>query len=944
LTISGDIMKFLRIVFLLALAAQAQQKTAIPLPSSKTLLAPVPGAPQLTSSFSETMALSPDGRYAAVLNNGYGSKASEGRQSIAILDLTTNQLRDSPDARLSRRDRQTYFLGLAFSADGTRLYASMASITDPTGERPGSTGNGIAVYSFQDGAIAPQSFLKIPLQPLKPGQRFARMNQKVPAGMAIPYPAGLAVVPGTPEKLLVADNLSDDALLLDAASGQVLKRFDLSTSKTEVPAAYPYAVVADISGKRAWVSLWNASSIAELDLTRGKVTRWIPLRKPKSETEAGSHPTALLLSRYGGFLYAALGNTDEVAVIDTAQAKAVVFLSTKLKGQQYAGAFPNALVTDKDGHYLFVANASSDAVAVFKTEEAITLCVDCEPEDLKPPKFKGMLAGFIPTDWYPTALAVRGDDLLIASGKAQGTGSNKTGPHGEHDYIASLLHGSIARLSIVDTLSHLPGLTQEVLERNLMLKDAGQFKFASGSNPIKHVIYVIKENRTYDQVFGDLGVGDGDPSLVLYGEDITPNQHKLARQFGVLDNFYDSGEVSGDGHVWSTAAITSDYTEKTWQISYRGGERIYDYEGRVANELPLEQGIPDVNEPGTGYLWTNIARHKLTYRHYGEFVETRWCNERPRQQSPTQGTPLAPGPACPRTYVRQGEPLPPNVGQPHGSPSPWPWPVPLIAENIATKPELRGHFDPLFADWNLEYPDQLRADEFLNEFAEFVRARQEGKGTQMPQFVMLRLPNDHTAGTSAGRQRPAAMVADNDLALGRVVDAVSHSPYWDDTAIFVLEDDAQNGGDHVDAHRSIALVISKYSPSTPAKPLVEHGFHTTVSLIHTMEALLGLPPMNNNDARAPLMTSLFSGDGKQPAFTADDRNLKNGLLYQVNPPRAPGAAASAQMDFSRADAVDSAVLNAILWRDRKGDRVPPPKPRHNKKVHQALGPAADDDD
>ena len=277
--------------------------------------------------------------------------------------------------------------------------------------------------------------------------------------------------------------------------------------------------------------------------------------------------------------------------------------------------------------------------------------------------------------------------------------------------------------------------------------------------------------------------------------------------------------------------------------------------------------------------------------------------------------------------VLQGEPLPANVGQPHGSQSQWPWPVPLIARDEASKPELQGHFDPQYADFRLDYPDQLRMDEFLNEFERFVRARKEGQGTELPQFVILRLPNDHTAGTKAGMPRPIASVADNDLAVGRVVEALSHSPYWDDTAIFILEDDAQNGADHVDAHRSIAFVISKYSPGSVADPFVDHHFYTTVSMVRTMEALLGLPPMNNNDAQAPVMAPMFSGPGNQPPFVADTRNRDNGLLYQVNPPNAPGAKKSARMDFSHADGADAATLNAILWRDRKGN-VPMPAPRH----------------
>jgi hypothetical protein len=484
----------------------------------------------------------------------------------------------------------------------------------------------------------------------------------------------------------------------------------------------------------------------------------------------------------------------------------------------------------------------------------------------------------------------------------------------------------VARLKIQDIEKQLPELTRTVEENNLLHSSPGQIRFAQKSNPIQHVIYIIKENRTYDQVLGDLKPGDGDPSLTMYGADVTPNEHKLALQFGVLDNFYDSGEVSGNGHEWSTAAISSDYNEQTWQINYRSRERTYDFQGSVTDEIPLDLNEPDVNEPATGYIWDNVASHGLTYRDYGEFIYGVWCKATESKTTVHEGTP-APNSSCSKNIVNKGDSLPPNVGQPHGSPSPWPWPVPLLKTAKPTKAVLRDHFDPLFPDFNTEYPDQLRADEFLNEFEAFVRARKENKGTELPAFVLLYLPDDHTHGATPGKPRPAASVADNDLAVGRVVEAVSHSPYWDDTAIFILEDDAQDGADHVDAHRSIAFVISKYSPGSADHPFVDHHFYTTVNLIHTIETLLGLPPMNQNDGYAPLMALLFSGAGTQPPFTANWRNRDNSLIYQMNPAKGQGAGESAKMDFSHPDVANPAVLNAILWRDRKGDQ-PMPAAQH----------------
>jgi len=895
------------------------------------LSVPAPGRIGSTNSFPATIALSPDGRYAALLNDGYGTQETLATQSISILDLKTNRLSDYPDKRFGEEVHQSYFLGLVFGSDGKHLYASVGSITDPTGQKAGDTGNGIAVYDFTDGKVVPERFIAIEPQPLAAGKRVAIGLSKTPTGTAIPYPAGLALVSGGTggnDRLLVANNLSDNVVLLDTASGKVLQRFDLSTNDL-VPSSFPYTCVGTRDGHRAWCSLWNASRVAELDLTNGQVVQLIPLpllKAPEDPLAPGSHPTSLLLSPDERALFVALSNFDAVAVVSTA-GQEMNWLRTYAPGQRFAGSEPGPLALSSDGTRLFVGDAAINAVAVFDAAGAAS--VPRNDSTLEP-------LGFIPTDWYPSALAVQGDDLIIAAAKGEGTGPNKglgktayEVRHHGHPYIPTLLRGSIARLNIPSTLGKLEELTRVVEHDNLLNSDPGKIEFAGGKNPIKHVIYVIKENRTYDQILGDLKAGDGDPSLTMYGADITPNEHKLALQFGVLDNFYDSGEVSGDGHLWSTAAITSDYNEKTWQIAYRGHERTYDFQGTVADEYPLEHNQPDIDDPSTGFLWDNVARNGLTYRDYGEYVNAEWCNKTRKAATPKQGTPSAQEAPCPRTELHQGDTLPPNVGDPHGGPSPFPWTVPLFKGVKPTKAVLRDHFDPLYPDFNTDYPDQLRADEFLNEFAAYARARVANEGPQfeLPAFVLLYLPDDHTGGTRPDRPRPAAAVADNDLALGRVVDAVSHSPYWDDTAIFVLEDDAQDGGDHIDAHRSIAFAISKYSPGTAAQPYVDHRFYTTVNMIHTMEMLLGLPPMNQNDAYAPVMGPMFSGAGTQPAFKTDYRNLANGLIYETNKRDARGANESATMDFSRADAAGAARLNKVLWRDRKGD-APVPAPRH----------------
>ncbi|MDP9158678.1 MAG: phosphoesterase [Acidobacteriota bacterium] len=926
------------LLFTCPLIAQTRQ---INLPNSKVLSVPSPGHLDSVNGFPVTIALSPDHDYAALLNDGYGAEANQSHQSIAIVNLKTRQLTDFPEERLPEESRQSYFIGLAFSPDGHHLYASVGSISDPTAEKPSNTGNGIAVYSFREGAVAPERFIKIAPQKLLVGKKVAYGIRKTAGETVLPYPAGLVVIAGSDgDRLLIANNLSDNVVLLNARDGHVLQSFDLSTHES-VPASFPYTVAASRDGKRAWCSLWNLSRVAELDLGTGKVSRWTSLLEPSDPLSPGSHPTAMLLNHDESILYVALANADRVAAISTVTGQVISFLDTNTTGQKFSGSYPNALAESSDGKRLFVADAGINAIAVF---DVSNLGAAKSASDQL--KVNLTAQGFIPTDWYPSAVAFAGNDLLIATAKGQGTGPNNGAPasegsghrHRKHPYIATLLYGSISIVNFAKLEKDLPELTRKVETANLFNADPGNMQFAGGSNPIRHVIYIIKENRTYDQILGDLKVGNGDSSLTLYGDDITPNLHKLALQFGVLDNFYDSGEVSGDGHDWSTAATTTDYNEKTWQISYRGRERTYDYQGTVADESPLELGFSDIDAPSTGYIWDNLASHNLTYRDYGEYVQAIWCKRESKSgktPSPKEGTPSPDVAKCERPVVQKGEALPENVGNPKGSPSPWPWAIPLPSKIVATKSVLRDHYDPLFPDFGTEYPDQLRADEFLREFDGFVSARRDGTGTQLPSFVLLYLPNDHTNGTSPGKPRPAASVADNDLAVGRVVDAISHSVYWDDTAIFILEDDAQDGADHVDAHRSIAFEISKFSPATPAHTFVDSRFYTTVNMMHTMETLLGLLPMNQNDAYAPVMFPLFTGAGTQPPFTADWSNRDNGLIYKTNPPRGKTAEESAKMDFTRPDANNAAVLNKILWRDRKG-RVQMPAPKHTVLPTESL--------
>ncbi|HZZ16950.1 MAG TPA: beta-propeller fold lactonase family protein, partial [Candidatus Sulfotelmatobacter sp.] len=473
--------RFSRIVFLAALfvspiAVAGQDRlsdgSSISLPTSKSLEIPVPGHIARTNSFPATIIISPDGRYAALLDDGFGTQETLATQSIAILDIKTNQLFDYPDKRFGEEGHQSYFLGLVFSSDGKHLYASVGSITDASGEKPGDTGNGIAVYSFANGKVAPERFIAIEPQALATGKQVAIGLQKTPSGTAIPYPAGLGLVSaGGSDRLLVANNLSDNVVLLDVASGKVLQRFDLSTDNL-VPSSFPYTVVATRDGRRAWCSLWNASRIAQLDLVNGRVVRWTKLKLPDDPIAPGSHPTALLLSPNEKHLYVALSNADSVAMVSTEDGGIEGFLDTTLRDQKSPGTYPSELAQSADGMKLFVADASANAVAVFGTEKL-------KHDHTSEPIIVQAL-GFVPTDWYPSALAVQGEDLLIATAKGQSTGPNnglgKTShelKHHGHPYIPTLLRGSIARLNIPFTLGKLDEFTRTVEHDNLLHSDPG---------------------------------------------------------------------------------------------------------------------------------------------------------------------------------------------------------------------------------------------------------------------------------------------------------------------------------------------------------------------------------------------------------------------------------------------------------------------------------------
>jgi len=934
---------------------QAQQKpTPLNLPTGKHIMLPTPGDTRTTSAYPSMLALSPDGRTVAAADTGYGTFESNYMQAVTLLDASAAQLRDTPVPFTSVGLSQVLSYGAAFSRDGHHLYVSVASTSVPEGghDKDGhdALGNGIAVFDCNGLKLEYRRLLHIPLQPLRSGQSTGLLKNG-PEGKAIPYPSGIAVVSGAAgdEELLVADNLSDDALLLDAVTGKQLARFDLSTADT-VPAAYPLAVLAVPGTRRAFVTLWNAYAVAELDLDSGKVAAVLPLLRPEKPTAAGTHPSGMALSPDVKSLYVALANRDVVAVVDIASGRFSLrgLLDTRLPHQTRFGAIPVSVALSPDGQRAFVADMGLNAVAVYDVGR------------LAPAKGPLQPLGFIPTEWEPTAVAVTAGKLIVTTANGTGTGPNDMpqprlpAPMGEptatikrlyrdFTYAPSLLHGTLTILDTAGLDAHLPAWSETVISNNRMRAAAESLHFASGQNPIRHVIYIIKENRTYDQVLGDLAqdgrpVGNGARNLAMYGADVTPNLHKLALQFGVFDNFYDTAEVSGQGHVWSNTAIGTDALDKTMWPNYRSNQRSYDYEGQVAEGFPMRQNIPDLEEPPSGYIWTNLAAHGKSYYHFAEYIVSAFCSEhradsKTQRANPTEGPVNPDQTACPRNAVKPGEEIPAIYG---GGVSKYQWDIPLLASNTPAKPELVGHFAQESPDFNLHVPDQFRVEVFLHYLQRWQDDLAHGHDT-MPQFIQLRLPNDHTAGTAPGMPTPKSSVADNDLAVGRAVEAISNSPFWDSTAFFIVEDDSQNGPDHVDSHRSTAFVVSKYAPRGSA-PLVDSRFYTTVSMMRTMESLLDLPPMNNNDAFASIMGSVFTGDGSQPAYSADYRNRDNNLIYTANQRNAPGARQSAKMDFSHADQADPRKLNEVLWRDAMGNAPIPAMVRAKPKKQK------DDDD
>ncbi len=766
--------------------------------------------------FPVLMAEHPSEPILAVLHAGYGE------HEVLTVDLKSNKT-------LGRFVIPESFSGLVWTRDGKRLFVG------------GGFDDVIYRFDHADGLLSNKRKFAYPK---------GQAKSRVPAGL---------VVSADGKTLWAANALGHSISRFDAEEGGMLGEIAFEAD------SYPYGLAWDESRERLYVSLWNRAEVAVVDSTkRTVVARW----------ESQEHPNELLLANKGKVLYAANANRNTVSVFDTEQGKAVEVIGTAIAPQAPAGSTPSSLSLSDDEKVLFVANANTNNLAVVNVSE---------PGSSAP-------LGFIPTGWYPTCVRVArgGKTLYVANGKGTTSKANREGPNplaggreGIREYIAGLFQGTLSVLP-VPTPQQMAGFSETVYacspirkDNPLNVRDAARepgnpipTKVGEPS-PIKYCIYIIKENRTYDQVFGDMPEGNGEPSLCLFPENVTPNHHALVREFVLLDNFYVDGEVSADGHEWTMGAYASDYVEKTWPLMYRGNRRVpYPSEGAFA-----------IARPAGGYLWDKAAEKGVSYRSYGEFIKNG-------------ATPNDPATTSVKT--------------------------------------LQGHFDPKFHGYDLDYPDVKRAERFLEEVAEFEKAG------EMPRLMVLRLPNDHTSGTAPRKPTVTAYVGDNDLALGQVVEGLSKSRFWKEMAIFVVEDDAQNGSDHVDAHRTVALVISPFVK----RHAVDSTMYSTSSMLRTIELCLGLEPMSQFDASARPMANAFTS---KPDFKAFHHLPARVDLNAKNDRTAWGAEKSLRLNLEVEDRADDLVFNEIIWKAVKGAGSPMPPPVHAAFVLPRPKITRDDD-
>ncbi len=767
------------------------------------------------------MLLSPDGRRLIVTNNGWA------RPTLTVFDVERLVV-------TQKQPLEHAWLGLAWHPDGSRLYSS------------GAAQNSVVELTWDKGQLSKPRVIPIMEAAEEPGSGTNRPAPTDPNKQA--FVGGIAITPDG-SRLFAVQVLGMALSVVDLKTREVIRTISLP--------AEGYTAAMSPDGSLVYVSLWGGSKVVVFDAATLERRR---------EIAVGEHPNALAFSKDGSRLFVACANTNAVWAVDTARGEAIEQISIALYPQAPPGSTPNALAVSPDGRTLLVANADNNTLAVVDVSAA-----------------RGSrVSGFIPTGWYPTGVAYNrdGSSIFILSGKGLTSAANPRGPqpgvpYAEGQYSGGMLQGTLSIVPAPDA-GRLAEFSKTVY-RVTPYRD--EFRLtpanAPGASPIptrvgdpsaiKHVFYVIRENRTYDQVLGDLENGNGDPELCLFGEEVTPNAHALARQFVTLDAFFVDAEVSYDGHAFSTGAIATDFVEKIWPTNYggRGGRYLSEGGGPVRNPYG------NVTAPARGYIWDAARRAGKTVRSYGEFATRGFDPEWDRDSG--------------------------------------------VGDVNATVPGLKGFVHPKYPPYDLSISDQKRIDIWLEEFRRF---EQDG---QLPALSVIRLGGDHTAGTRPGYPTPRAMIADNDLALGRLVEAISHSRYWKESAIFVLEDDAQNGPDHVDAHRSPAFAIG---PFVRRRATVS-TLYTTSGMLRTIELILGAEPMTQYDAAATPMYDAFQTTPDLTPFTALAARVP---IDEKNDKYSYGAEASLRMNLDEVDRAPEQELNEILWRSVKGAGaiMPPP--------------------
>ncbi len=754
------------------------------------------------------VSIAPDGKAVIALHSGFNP------HGLVVVDAQSEEA-------VQRIPLKSAWLGIAWHPNGKQLFVSGGNANARRATRAP-----IYIFDYQNGRLSSE-----------PG---GTLEETIDTSEL--YWSGL--VHHRTKPLLFAANRGTGAgasnvVVFDTATRKLLQRIPVEVN--------PYALVLSDNGQTLYVSNWGSDSVSVIDVETPRVAGRIPV---------GDNPNDMALSK-DGRLFVSCANDNTVAVIDTKTNHAIERISTALTPNSPEGSTPNSLALDRDNQMLFVANADNNDVAVVRVAE----------------RAHSEVLGFLPAGWYPSALAVQRGKLYVGNSKGMGSYSDIRGPKSPlppgdegNGSVKSLQKGSVEIVDLTKMKTNLRAWSRQVFD-NTPYRDeqlvAAKAPAApsvvprevGAGSPIKHVLYIIKENRTYDQVLGDLGKGNGDPRLTIFGEKVTPNQHAIARQFVLLDNLFCDGEVSVDGHSWSNSAYATDFNEKLWPVTYGGHSKA---------------GTSAAYIPGAGHIWDLAQKKGLTYRSYGEYA-TRASDGTTMEASPGVGG-------------------------------------------------LLGHVSPKFKLPGMR--DTENAAVFFAELDEYERNFDSpDQNKRLPNLMVMSLPEDHTAGTTPGRFTPVAMVANNDYAVGQIVDRLTHSRYWPETAIFIIEDDAQDGPDHVDARRTTGYLVSPYVK----RQTTDSTLYTTSSMLRTIELLLGLPPMSQYDAAATPMFSSFSATADPAPFT----HVKPQVDVMVkNTPQSYGARRSARMDFRDVDEAPMAELNEILWRSIKGANSPVPPPVH----------------